>query len=407
MKSGIKIMLAVVIASFLVSSLLLGACVKEVPVPGPAGPAGEKGAPGEAAPAPVEKAEQMVLKWSHNAAPDSSHVALNHAPWAHELETITDGRVVVEFYHKGALMATSDTWVGLQLGVCDITFFAAVLAPKALPLYGVPGLPGYPWPLSDESLSAIQWQLLQEFPEMQEELSMIKPLFAFCGRNWLLSKEKIETIDDLKGMRISTHAPHMTEFLTNVGAVPTSVAHADVVVAATQDIIDASGHNWNQLMQWQSGTVYAYSYTVDVGSSPRGWAMNLETWLTIPKDLRAKIEESDLIGYDASRHHSRYMFDILEDLLQMEIEEGNLLPHEVIPPSEEDLISFAEIGAKPIVDRVIAELEAQGKPAQAIHDRTVELCNEWKAADPEPIELLWEPHPDYPFPEWAAGWPIR
>ena len=381
MKKGIKIALAVLMIASVMSLGLIG-CAKEAATPP------------EAPPEP-EAVEPIVLTFAHFTALDSAEQTRIYAPWAHRIETETDGRIEIEFVLTDSLFSILDVWPALRMGIVDITLVAPSLSPGAFKLWWAIGLPGMGWP-SVEAMDAITWQLYEEFPEFAAELDPVHPLIVYSELMILFTKEEVKTVEDMEGLKLSFYSELSEQFFSNLGAVPTYVVNYEAPLAGQQGILDGLGHSWAPYSGMRYGEAFPYALNVDVGSTILMYAMNNDTWDSLGTVIQDQLTGT-IEGYDASRFWGRYLFDLAYEGILDQIDQG-IFPADFVkgvytpPPAE--MARFAEIGAGPIYDALVPGLDAEGYPATAFYNRAIELISEWDL----PPTPAWPEHPDWPYP---------
>lgn len=159
--------------------------------------------------------------------------------WAELVAERSDGKVALETYPSSQMGSKNDIIDQAMMGVNVITIADAGFLTDFDPDWGI--LYGPYLAESPEQLFRLyegDW-----FAKKKEELQAkgIRIVIAnyMYGRRHLLSKKKVESPDDMKGMKVRTpNNPMQIKAISMMGGTPTPMPLGDVYPALTQGIID-------------------------------------------------------------------------------------------------------------------------------------------------------------------------
>ncbi|WP_265500013.1 TRAP transporter substrate-binding protein [Paracoccus beibuensis] len=185
--------------------------------------------------------ETLRFGYAQNATPTVEAMET----FARLVEEKTGGDVTVQFFPDGQLGGEREMVEMVQGGALDMTKVSGGLLESFAPIYGV-----FPMPyLFDDQ---------DHFYRVMDDAAIMDPIYqstadlGFTGltyynsgaRNFYTVKTPVETVDDLKGLKIrvlqSPTAIRMTELL---GATPVAMGQAEVYTSLQQGVLDGAENN--------------------------------------------------------------------------------------------------------------------------------------------------------------------
>lgn len=282
-----------------------------------------------------------------------------------DLADSTDGNITLEIYPSGQLGNPDEQYNLAANGTADISLAVHGYTPGKFPLTGVSDLPFMS--ASSEEGSEIIWQLYDEFDELKDEHSGVTPLWLFAGEpNQILSaKKEVKTIEDLKGMKVRSPSPLMSEMLEAVGAVPVSMPVNDIYESLNKGVIDAAMAGLSTINDMKLHEVVKFISLTNVSSSSMFVVMNTDVYEGLSDGNRDAVLEfaknGAVLTGQALDRATQQGYDVAK--------ENNIT---IFEPSVEELERWAQ-ATKPVIDEWISEMEGKGLPGQEIYDRAIEL----------------------------------
>jgi len=163
-----------------------------------------------------------------------------------EVEKRTNGRVKVKLYFAETLLKNRELLLGLKNGVADIGMMGAMWFPAQIPLqtaFSIPALgPPPEFTKNPTNVVKVMWELWDTTPAIQAELKKWnQTLLALSA--WLpyelYSKKSIDSLDDLKGMRVRELGAKGRMLYKPYGAIPVAVSPPELYGALEKGVIDA------------------------------------------------------------------------------------------------------------------------------------------------------------------------
>ncbi|BAC14818.1 hypothetical conserved protein [Oceanobacillus iheyensis HTE831] len=288
---------------------------------------------------------------------------------ADDLNEQTDGSITMEFYPSNTLGDAGSQYDMAVTREADIALSVHGYSPGRFPLVTIMELPFLAE--SAEHASEILMTLYEEFPEMQEEHADTYPLFLFSAEPaQIISKDfRIETPEDIKGLRVRSPSPMANNIIETLGATPVSMPMGDVYESLERGVIDAAVVPFESLYNYSFHEVTNYITMGDFSATPFFSVMSKKTYENFSDDDQFVLD--NLIGKELAKEAgSIYDVDGKKGF-ETAIESGA----EVIELEGDALIQWKK-ALEPVVNEWIEERTAEGYPAQEIYDRAMELKEE-------------------------------
>jgi TRAP-type C4-dicarboxylate transport system substrate-binding protein len=324
--------------------------------------------------ATVCTASQTITLSFANQNPETSWGGMNAiAPWAKQVEDATNGRVKVKIYYSQTICKGKDNWNSTKYGTVDIGWCWHGYWPGMTPLSDVIQLPALPFQTAEQG-SEILWKLYEKFPAIQEEFSENQMLLLYASHPYILiTKNKpVETMEDIKGLKIRMPGGPPTEMAMALGATSLLIPMPDVYIALQKGVIDGMGAPWEGIHAFRLYEVVDHYTDTPFPATYFSVVMNKRKWNNLPKDIQAAIMR--VSGLEGSKFWGRNWFDTAKDAVMEKTKAmGKELAHH--PMSDDERQRWIETAGQPIWDNWVAAMEKQGhSQAREILDTVLELC---------------------------------
>jgi TRAP-type C4-dicarboxylate transport system substrate-binding protein len=222
-------------------------------------------------------------------------VRLMLKPWMDDVTKRTNGAVTFSYYPNQQIGKAADMLRLTQSGVVDIGYIAPSYVSDKMPLSEVAQLPEAFHTSCEGTLaywnSARQGLLAkQEYAPNKIKLVMevvLPPYQVFT------TKQKVESIEDLQGLKLRTTGGAQDLTLRALGAVPVRMAAPDVYESLSRGTLDG--------LVFPMESVGAYGLEklvkrategVSFGSFIVAYSINQELWDRLPADVKTAMEEA-------------------------------------------------------------------------------------------------------------------
>lgn len=214
-------------------------------------------------------------------------------PWAEEIEDVTDGRVSVRVLRKplGSPPAHFDM---ARDGVADITYGLHSFTEDDRFEKAKIGQFSF---LGDDAIAASEafWTVYTEDLGAVEEHEGTKLLGLFVHGPGLLHNNvrRIETPEDLQGLKIRVPGGYIADLTGDLGATPLFMSSPEVYEKLSRGVIDGVAFTYEALTAFNLTDDITYSMTVPGGIYNTTWflVIDQDKWDEISPEDQAAIEE--------------------------------------------------------------------------------------------------------------------
>ena len=255
----------------------------------------------------------------------TSYVPVGSATWKtfmtpliDTVHLLTDQKIKIKGYSVGVLAGPFDSWKAIRKNVADVCMCFSAFITNIDPVNAVfAGLAG-----GLDSLAYVHWmhrgggeQLWQQFRRETQGLQNFAYGAMGPSEIFMHSHRKVETIADLRGMKIRTTGA-WASILKDLGASPTVLAPGDIYTSLERKVIDAT--EWiTPMSNIRMGLHKIAKYIVIPGIHQPAFSQEVvlraKDYDKLPRDLQQKLAmASRLAGFDSD------LYQGIEDLKAME-----------------------------------------------------------------------------------------
>lgn len=325
--------------------------------------------------APAKPVEAITLT-ADVYIPASHPMARSVDWWLDYLEEETNGQLKFDRFFGGALLSGPDTPAGLAKGVADMAMVSVGYVPALLPSMNVGHLPYYT--TNPRAFSKALTGLYNSFPEIRENfkkanLHLILPLPT--GTGYLCADRPVKSIEDMKDVRIRAYG-YSTKALDLLGASPAAIAYGEVFTALQTGVVDGAIGNSGDISapKWHE----AAKHQVDIGWGcviTVLWCCNLDTWNSLPNDLKEVIDKSVPLFMDKVNEN-------FDELGIKWLEDSIALGGDIYMWPDEEKVRAKQIVVDPMAASWIAEVPGQEALRQKVINRWRELLSKYEGEEP-------------------------
>jgi TRAP-type transport system periplasmic protein len=244
----------------------------------------------------------VTLKLHHFLPPVSNGHAKMLAPWAKKIEADSAGKIKIDIYPSMQLGGTPpQLYDQARDGVVDIIWTLPGSTPGRFPTTEV-----FELPFIGAERGVVNAKAAQEFADtyLKDEVKDVKILSYWAHDGGLIHANKqVNTLDDLKGLKLRNPTRLAGEALKALGAVSVGMPVPQVPESLAQKVIDGAVVPWevvpaikvHELVKFHteikgSPTLYAASFFL---------AMNKAKYDGLPADLKAIIDANSGMAFAA------------------------------------------------------------------------------------------------------------
>ncbi|MBK8082468.1 MAG: TRAP transporter substrate-binding protein [Devosia sp.] len=283
-------------------------------------------------------------------------------PWAEKVQADSGGRIKVELYPAMQLGgAPPDLYDQAKDGVVDLIWTVLGYTPGRFPKSEVFELPFLI--TTGEASSAAFYNYVMA--NSADEFAGVKVIALHThGPGLFHTKNPINKLEDLKGMKIRGGSRIISSMLAQLGAEPVGMPVPQVTEALSKGVIDGTTIPWEvtpslkvaELVKNHTG----FSGTHGLYSQTFGFTMNLDSYNRLPDDLKAIIDANS--GLETSREFGRVMDQGDAVGLRIATEAGN----NIVQLDEAETARW-QAAAQPTIDQWFADMKAIGVDGPALY----------------------------------------
>ncbi|MCG8642028.1 MAG: TRAP transporter substrate-binding protein [Desulfobacterales bacterium] len=308
------------------------------------------------------KDKKINIRFSTWHTPAGADVKKLWIPMLEEMKKRSNGRITYTMYAGGALGKGPDHYDIIKTGLSDMGYATLSWTPGRFPMTDV---------LSSPISSPAKWKAAEAGRAMHDKLlhtefKGIKVLHINnCVMAHLWTTRKVETMEDLKGMKIRSPGGLQTRAIEALGATPVFMPLGDVYLSMETGVIEGVVTCPALVKAFKLHEVAKFGTPATFGCVSEGLFVNERFWKRVPEDLKPIIEDVGKNAYKIAGIFDEHWYSETMEGFGDTVEISELTPEEQArwdKQFSDMLVTWAE------------ELEAKGLMAkQALELFKVEL----------------------------------
>ena len=302
------------------------------------------------------------------------------APYADRLEELSDGEFEVERYPGEVLHPVSDGFRAAATGITDITSAWPLYQASSFSLFHGLGLPGA-LPASDIATVRVMDELYASHLRDEYERMRVRLAFNASTPSYdILASSPINSLDDLKGLRIRAGGSTATEIVERLGAIPVTMSITDAYTAFQQGVVDGIILAAADMVAYRMIEVGDHYYQTGVARIAVPHAVSAPFYEGLTPELQEVIAQA---GSEAGYDYARMYTELSENALTEMEKEGV----SIVVPSEEDQARIDEL-LSPMWDDFVEANGGEGSEAAQFVAEMSALRDKYAAMTDEEILAL-------------------
>ena len=306
-------------------------------------------------------AQEVTLRIHQMLPAQATIPAQAIGPWAEKVAEESGNRIKFELYPAMQLGGTpAELYDQAKDGVVDIVWTIMGYTPGRFPKSEVFELP-FLLPNGEDASAAFYKYVMAN---AADEYAGVKVLALHThGPGLFHSKEPINSLEDLQGMKVRGGSRIISNMLAHLGAEPVGMPVTQTPEALSKGVIEATTVPWevtpslriSELVTNHTGFTSQYG----LYSQTFGMFMNMDSYNNLPDDLKAIIDANS--GEELSRQFGRVMDNGDATGLSIAVNAGN----NIVQLDEAETARWIE-AAQPVVEEWFKEMEAIGVDGPAL-----------------------------------------
>lgn len=305
-------------------------------------------------------AAQTTLKVSHYLPPVHGIHTDFIVPWTEQVTACTNGEIQFEIFPGGTQLGNvAKQQEQVLAGVVDIAHGLHGIPRGRFPRTSLIELPF----LTDDAGAASEtlWELYPDHLAPEYKGLKVLALHAHNGGLIHTSNKKVETMDDLKGLRLRTPSPAVSAMLTALGATPQGLPPGEVYENIQKTVIDGTVFPWDPVKSFGLNEVLQYHLDAGAYTVPFFFVMNERKYDGLSDTAKTCIDDASGAALVAKFGDWWDKWDAAGR------QEAEAAGHTITALSPEERQRWRE-ALKPVTEAYIAETAKQVDDAQAIYD---------------------------------------
>ena len=283
-------------------------------------------------------------------------------PWAKRIEEQSDGRIKIEIYPAMSLGGKpTELYNHIRDGGVDMGWSALGYTPGVYPRSEV-----FELPFVHTGSAAVTNQAIQDIyaEYLSQDFDDIKPLLihVHTGQALFTTNKNIQTLEDVKGMKLRAPSRTGAWMLESWGAEPVSMPVPDLPQALSLGVVDGALIPHEVAIPFKIPDITKYAIEgangVRFGTLVFMFAMNKDRYEALPDDLKKVIDDNSGANIAVEMGNAW-------DAIEPRGEEIFAKSGEVVQLSQAETDKF-EAKADEVIDRWIAEMNSKGVDGAAI-----------------------------------------
>lgn len=190
--------------------------------------------------------------------------------FADEVARLSGGDLKIKIFWSGALGGPKENLDLLGAGAIDMAAMSAGYFPAELPFFAAPN--SLPMAMDNVTqASRIMQALVEEVPAYAEEAAArgVRPVFFHVlNPYYLVSREPVRSLADLKGMKIRTWGEDMPRLMQAAGATPVTIFLPELYQNLQRGVVDACPFSVDLMLTYKLQEVAKHVAEVVVWEGP-------------------------------------------------------------------------------------------------------------------------------------------
>jgi TRAP-type transport system periplasmic protein len=232
----------------------------------------------------------MAVKLTYSNFFPPTHIqSILAEEWCKEVEKVTGGEVVVQYYPAGTLTKAPQVYDGVVQGLSDVGLSVLAYSRGRFPVLGTIDLPlGYPSGMVATKVANAVYQKFQP-----KEFDDVKVMYFHAHGPGLFftAKNPVRKLEDLKGLKLRATG-NAAKIVKAAGGTPVAMSMPDSYQSIQKGVVDGGVYPMETNKGWRMGEV------VDYGTAAYNIAytttffvvMNKSKWNKISKSSQKAIE---------------------------------------------------------------------------------------------------------------------
>ena len=236
----------------------------------------------------AEAAEPMLLKYGDPGPPTASIHTQVIDPWSKKVTKESDGTLNVQVFQGQSLVSMLNAYDRVLNGVADFAFCIVGPISTQVPRTTVATLP---FEAENAHEAGLALERLNEKGVLGEEWSKVKPIgFGVFANMSFHTKDRIDKMDDLRGMKLSVQGRVAGQTVEALGGTPITLAVTELYPSLQRGVIGGVAIGWPATVSFKTHDFVHHHLLESLGGEGAMMIMNKETYARLSGKAKQAID---------------------------------------------------------------------------------------------------------------------
>jgi TRAP-type C4-dicarboxylate transport system substrate-binding protein len=297
---------------------------------------------------------QIKLTYA-NFPPAPTFPCVQMERWRTEVEKRTGGKVAIQTFPGGTLLAAKNIFDGVITGTADIGNFAMSYQPGRFPISEAVDQPiGF---ASAKVASLALYDLIEKYKAKEFEKVKIITLFT-CPPANIMTIKPIKSLKDLKGVELRVPGTAV-DVIKNLGGIPIAMPQSETPEALQKGTVKGHVSSMEILKDFNFASYTPNATITNLWVVSFAVVMNKEKWESLPAEIKKVIDD---LRREQALWTGTYVDDHVTEALQWSKEKYNLQIFELPKAEKAEMPKLL----KPTIDGYVKRVTDQGLDGKQI-----------------------------------------
>jgi TRAP-type C4-dicarboxylate transport system substrate-binding protein len=303
---------------------------------------------------PASYGQEIKLTYA-NFPPAPTFPCVQMERWAKEVEQRTQGKVKVQTFPGGTLLAAKNIFDGVMSGTADIGNFAMSYQPGRFPVSEAVDLP-----IGFTSARAASLTLLDLIDKYQpKEFDGVKILTLFtCPPANIMTRTAVKSLADLKGMELRVGGTQ-SDIIKRLGGIPVAMPQSDTPEALQKGVVKGHVSSMEVLKDFNYAAYTANATIANLWVVSFGVVMNKDKWAALSDDVKKVFDD---LRKEQALWTGTYVDNHVMEAVKWSKEKYNLQIFDLPADQQAEIPKLLA----PMVDDYVKKVTAAGLPGEQI-----------------------------------------
>jgi TRAP-type transport system periplasmic protein len=235
-------------------------------------------------------ADPKTLRFGNAGIPNALYVPMAETPFADAVAKDSDGTLEVKLFLGPTIADNNNVIDRLKDGVIEIGTGLVGLYPALFPRTTVAMLP---FESSNSNEAGVALMRLAQSGILDPEFHDYKVLELGLYANMSVhTKKPVNTLDDIKGMKVAVMSKTMAQVIEQFGGAPISMPPNDFYSSIQHGVVNAAGIGWPGMPPFKLQEVVQYHLQASLTGEGNFTLMKKSTYEQLPEKARAAIDKN-------------------------------------------------------------------------------------------------------------------